>query len=100
MATRLITEKALDVYETVHFVFPDEQKRFIVTVRRGIAEISEGEALPGTPDPLAVLTVDALTFRKMALKITSPIRALASGKMQVQGSWLGFLKWYGRFDRD
>jgi alkyl sulfatase BDS1-like metallo-beta-lactamase superfamily hydrolase len=100
MATRLITEKAMDVYETVHFVFPDEQKRFIVTVRRGIAEISEGEALPGTPDPVAVLTVDALTFRKMALKMSSPIKALASGRIQVQGSWLGFLKWYGRFDRD
>ena len=100
MATRLITEKAMDVYETVHFVFPDEQKRFIVTVRRGIAEISEGEALPGTPDPVAVLTSDALTFRKMALKMTSPIKALAFGKMEVQGSWLGFLKWYSRFDRD
>jgi alkyl sulfatase BDS1-like metallo-beta-lactamase superfamily hydrolase len=100
MATRLITEKAMDVYETVHFVFPDEQKRFVVTVRRGIAEISEGEALPGTPDPVAVLTSDALTFRQMALKMMSPIKALATGHMQVQGSWLGFLKWYGRFDRD
>ncbi len=32
MTTRLIADKAMDVHETVHFVFPDEKKRFIVTV--------------------------------------------------------------------
>lgn len=100
MATRLIPEKAIDVEESVHFVFPDEQKRFIVTVRRGIAEISMGDALPGTPEPVAVLTSDSLTFRQMSLKMISPIRAIASGKMAIEGSWIGFLKWYGRFNRD
>ena len=100
MATRLIPEKAIDVEESVHFVFPDEQKRFIVTVRRGIAEISMGDALPGTPEPVAVLTSDSLTFRQMSLKMISPIRAVASGKMAIEGSWIGFLKWYGRFNRD
>jgi alkyl sulfatase BDS1-like metallo-beta-lactamase superfamily hydrolase len=100
MATRLIPEKAMDVEESVHFVFPDEQKRFIITVRRGIAEVSMGDALPGTPDPVAVLTGDSLTFRQMSLKMISPVRAVASGKITVEGSWIGFLKWYGRFNRD
>ena len=54
MTTRLVAEKAMDVHETVYFVFPDEKKRFIVTVRHGIAEVVEGDPLPGTPDPVAV----------------------------------------------
>jgi alkyl sulfatase BDS1-like metallo-beta-lactamase superfamily hydrolase len=100
MATRLIPEKAMDVHEAVHFVFPDENKRFIVTIRKGIAEVIEGEPLPGTPDPVAVLTADALSFRKMATKVVSPAAIFASGKIKMEGSWLGFLTWFGRFDRD
>ncbi len=98
MATRLIAEKAMDVHETVYFVFPDENKRFIVTVRRGIAEVVEGEPLPGTPEPVATLITDALTYRKMAAKLMSPLAALASGKIKVQGSWIKFLKWNSRFN--
>ena len=100
MAVRLIPDTAMNVEESVHFVFPDEQKRFVVTVRRGIAEMSIGDVLPGTPDPVAVITCDSLTFRQMSLKIISPVRAVASGKMTVDGSWIGFLKWYGRFNRN
>lgn len=100
MATRLIGDKAMDVHETVYFVFPDEKKRFIVTVRKGIAEVVEGEPLPGTPEPVATLVTDALTYRKMATKLMSPVAALASGKIKVQGSWIRFLKWNSRFDLD
>lgn len=100
MTSRLIPEKAMDVHETVHFVFPDENKRFIVTIRKGIAEVVEGEPLTGTPDPVAVLTTDAFTFRKMAMKMISPVTALTSRKIKVQGSWLGFLFWFARFNRN
>ena len=100
MTSRLIPEKAMDVHETVHFVFPDENKRFIVTIRKGIAEVVEGEPLTGTPDPVAVLTTDAFTFRKMAMKMISPVTALTSRKVKVQGSWLGFLFWFARFNRN
>jgi len=100
MATRLNPEKSMDVHETVHFVFPDEKKRFVVTVRKGIAEVVEGEPIPGTPDPIAVLTADGIAFRKMALKITSPLATFASGKIKVEGSRLDFLAWFRRFERD
>jgi alkyl sulfatase BDS1-like metallo-beta-lactamase superfamily hydrolase len=100
MTSRLIPEKAMDVHETVHFVFPDENKRFIVTIRKGIAEVVEGEPLTGTPDPVAVLTTDAFTFRKMAMKMISPVTAFTSRKIKVQGSWLGFLFWFARFNRN
>ncbi len=99
MASRLIPEKAMNIHETVHFVFPDENKRFIVTIRKGIAEVVEGQPLMGTPNPVAVLTGDAVTFRKMAMKIVGPVAAFASGKIKVHGSWPRFLIWFGRFDR-
>jgi alkyl sulfatase BDS1-like metallo-beta-lactamase superfamily hydrolase len=98
MTTRLIAEKAMDVHETVYFVFPDVKKRFIVTVRKGIAEVVEGEPLPGTPEPVATLVVDSQTFRKMAAKVISPLKAFASGKIKVQGSWIGYLAWNSRFE--
>ncbi|MGD0210045.1 MAG: alkyl sulfatase dimerization domain-containing protein, partial [Desulfomonilia bacterium] len=100
MTTRLIPEKSMDVHETVHFVFPDEKKRFIVTVRKGIAEVVEGEPLPGTPDPVAIVNIDALTFRKMSTKMISPVMAFTTGKIKVQGNWLSFLTWYSRFERN
>jgi len=99
MATRLNPEKAMDVHESVFFVFPDEKKRFIVTIRRGIAEIVAGEPLPGTPKPIATLTVDSKTYRKMALKMISPISAIASGKLKVSGSWIGFLTFFRKFQQ-
>jgi alkyl sulfatase BDS1-like metallo-beta-lactamase superfamily hydrolase len=100
MATRLDAQKAMDVHETVYYVFPDEKRRFIVTVRRGIAEVVEGEPLPGTPEPVATLRVDALTYRQMAAKVMSPVAALASGKLKVEGSWFKFLVFNGRFELD
>jgi alkyl sulfatase BDS1-like metallo-beta-lactamase superfamily hydrolase len=100
MATRLDAAKAMDVHETVHYVFPDEKRRFIVTVRRGIAEVVEGEPLPGTPEPVATLRVDALTYRQMAARVMSPVAALASGKLKVEGSWLKFLAFNRRFELD
>jgi alkyl sulfatase BDS1-like metallo-beta-lactamase superfamily hydrolase len=100
LATRLIPEKAMDVHEAVHFFSPDKNKRFIVTIRKGIAEVVEGGPLPSrTPEPVAILTVDGLSFRRMATKLTSPAAILASGKIKMEGSWLAFLTWFGRFDR-
>lgn len=100
MTTRLVADKAMDVHECVYFVFPDERRRFIMTVRHGIAEVAEGEPLPGTPDPVATLITDAITYRKMAAKVTTPLMALASGKIKVEGSWIKFLAWNRRFDLD
>lgn len=97
MATRLDPDEALDVHESVKFVFPDENLQFVVTVRRGIAEVVEGEPLPGTPEPVAVLTTDGVTYRKLALGMMSSAAAFASGKVKIEGSKTGFLKFMGRF---
>ncbi|MGH7856295.1 MAG: hypothetical protein ACREQY_03125, partial [Candidatus Binatia bacterium] len=89
--------KALDVHETVEFRFPEARQNFFVTVRRGVAELAEGEPLPGTPEPLAVAEVDPLAWRRIALDLESPARAVAAGRLKVSGDRIGFLRFTGRF---
>jgi alkyl sulfatase BDS1-like metallo-beta-lactamase superfamily hydrolase len=98
LGSKLIPEKAAQVHESLQFVFPDEQKRVTITVRRGIAEIAEGEPLPGTPDPVAVLTVDSQDFRKMIFQMARPAGLWAKGRITAEGSWVDALKFLGRFD--
>jgi len=100
MAVKLIPEKAMDVHESVRFDFPAEGKSFTVTVRKGVAEVVSGRALPGTPEPVAVVTADGATYRRVALKMESPVTALKSGGLRVGGSWIKFLSFMNRFDRE
>jgi alkyl sulfatase BDS1-like metallo-beta-lactamase superfamily hydrolase len=98
LSSKLIPEKAMDVHESLQFAFPDEDKRYTITVRRGIAEVAEGAPLPGTPEPVAVLTFESLDFRKMIFKMASPAGLWAKGKISAEGSWIDALKFLGRFD--
>ena len=88
----------MDIHESLQFVFPDEERRFTITVRRGIAEVVEGDPLPGTPDPVAVLTFESLDFRRMIFKMARPAGLWAKGKITAEGSWIDALKFLGRFD--
>jgi len=98
LGSKLIPEKAMDVHEAMEFVFTDVDRRFTITIRRGIAEVVEGDPLPGTPDPVAVLTFDSLDFRKMIFKMVRPAGLWAKGKITAEGSWIAALKFLGRFD--
>jgi alkyl sulfatase BDS1-like metallo-beta-lactamase superfamily hydrolase len=98
LGSKLIPEKAMDVHESMQFVFPDEDTRYTITVRRGVAEVVEGDPLPGTPEPVAVLTFESLDFRKMIFKMASPAGLWAKGKISAEGSWIDALKFLGRFD--
>lgn len=100
MATRLVADKAMDVHKAVVYEFTDVKRRFVVTVRHGVAEVVEGDSLPGTPDPVATLRTDALTFRRLAAKSTTPLKALAAGKLTVEGSWIEFVAFVRLFDLD
>jgi alkyl sulfatase BDS1-like metallo-beta-lactamase superfamily hydrolase len=97
MAVRLEPDHSMEVHEALHFVFPDENRQFVVTIRRGIAEVVEGEPLPGTPEPVAILVTDAVTFRLMALNLLSPLTAFTEGKAEIHGSRLGFIQFMNRF---
>jgi len=96
---RLEPRKVMDVHESVYFVFPDENRRFIVTVRKGIAEIAHDVPLPGTPEPVAIVHMDSYTYRCLAFKILTPFSAYMNGQIKVEGSWLKFLKFMSYFQR-
>ena len=98
LGSKLIPEKAMDVHEAMQFVFTDVDRRFTITIRRGIAEVVEGDPLPGTPDPVAVLSFNSLDFRKMIFKMASPAGLWAKGKIAAEGSWIDALKFLGRFE--
>ena len=97
IAVRLDPAKAQGVFESVRFIFPDINTQFNVTVRNGIAEVIEGQPLPGTPAPLATVTVDSLTYKLMALKMLDTLAAFTQGKIKVDGSLPGFIAFMGRF---
>ena len=97
IAVRLDPARAKGVFETVRFIFPDLDAQFNVTVRNGITEVIEGEPLPGTPAPLATVTVDSLTYKMMALKMLDTTAAFTQGKIKVDGSLPGFITFMGRF---
>jgi alkyl sulfatase BDS1-like metallo-beta-lactamase superfamily hydrolase len=97
IAVRLDPAKAQGVFECVRFIFPDINTQFNVTIRNGITEVIEGGPLPGTPAPLATVTVDSLTYKMMALKMLDTMAAFTQGKICVEGSLLRFITFMGRF---
>jgi len=97
MSTRLKPASSMEKHESLVFVFPDEKKQFVLTIRRGVCEIIEGKPLPHTPEPIAVITLSAANYRKMALKLVSPLSLYAQGQITVKGSWLSALSFLRRF---
>lgn len=97
MTTRLDTAAASDVHETVYFVFPDVDKRYIVTVRRGVVEVVEGEPLPYTPEPVATLMTDSVTYRKIAMGFTDAAKEVVSGNVKIKGSLPALIRFQDRF---
>ncbi len=98
MATRLVPERSEGVHESVTFKFTDGAE-FHVTIRNQIAEIVEGEALPGTPEPIAVVSTSPETWRALSLQLMKPLEAVTSGDLKVEGERLGFMRFTKRFDR-
>ncbi len=98
MPTRLRAEDAMDVHESVRFIFPDEGRQFTVTVRRGVAEVIEGEPLPGTPEPVAVVTADSRAYREVALGKVNSASVFLKGDMKVKGSIPKLLKFLDLFE--
>lgn len=98
MTLRLVPDRAMNVHETVVFDFTDENKRFIVTVRNGIAEVVQGNPLPGTPKPVATVKTDGLTYRRIAAGLDKPAEMLASGKLKVTGNMSKLMEFMTRFE--
>lgn len=97
MAARVRPELAAEVHETLLIDFG--HSRWYVTQRLGVAEVSEGEALPGTPEPFATLHTDALTWKRVALKQESTLDAVAAGRLVIDGNPLAVRAFTERFRR-
>jgi alkyl sulfatase BDS1-like metallo-beta-lactamase superfamily hydrolase len=101
LETRLIPERAGNVHESVAFKFGegDDARTFTVTIRNRIAEVTEGDPIPGTPEPAATLTTDPQTWREVALGIRTPLSAITSGDISLEGNRLRFQEFMNRFKR-
>lgn len=98
MSLRLKPEKAMDVHETVVFEFTDEKTRFILTVRNGVAEVAQGDPLPGTPKPVATISTDGNTYRRIAVGLDKPAAAMGAGRLKVTGSMQKLMEFLSLFD--
>ncbi len=81
LPTRLRAAEALERH--VALALELDGRRFTLTVRRGIAEVIEGDPLPGTPPPTATVTADGGTFVRMALGVLPAAQALGEGRLMV-----------------
>ncbi len=97
MAARVLPEKCGDVHETLLIDFGET--RWYVTQRYGVAQVSEGEALPGTPEPFATLHTDPLTWKRMALGQETTFDALSDKRLVVDGNPVAVKTFTGRFRR-
>lgn len=98
MATRLLPERAVDVHESVRFELGDEGGTSL-TLRHGVLEVVHGAPLPGTPEPIAVIHTTPGTWKRLAMGVESPVAAIASGELRVEGSVTGLLRFLDRFRR-
>lgn len=98
MATRLVPERAVDVLESIRFELTDEAPATL-TLRNGVLEVVRGEPLPGTPAPAATVHTSAATWRMLATDTMSPLDAIASGELRVEGEVAGLLRFLQRFRR-
>lgn len=99
MATALDWQSAMNVSEAIRLEFSDLKVGYSLVVRQGVLEATKGDPLPGSPEPLAVATVDSMTWKELALRKTNFATVLASGKLAVTGSWVGFGMFMKRFSQ-
>ena len=97
MQTRLRPELAIDVHESAIWKVGGE--KYIVTVRRGVAEVTRGEPIYGTPDPIGTFIADENTFRRIMLQLKSAATAIWNGEVKIEGDQLRFLQFVRRFER-
>jgi len=99
MGARLMPERAAAAHESIAVHFRDTDDHFVVTVRRGVAEVVRGDPLPGTPTPLASITTDTDTWKRLALEQDSAAWALLGDQLDVDGSLLDLRRFLAYFRR-
>lgn len=100
MMIRLRADAALDVHESLRFHFTDFDTSYTITVRHGIAEVVQGEPLPGTPNPVGTIRLTSMTWKQLGVRDLAVATALASGQIAVDGDWVAVARFLSRFDVD
>lgn len=95
LPARLDVSAAAGVHEAVVVELTDEAT-FYVVVRNGICEVSVGQPLPGTPEPVARLIGTSGDFKRLVLSGVPSLDALTA--FEVRGSKLGLLGFFARFE--
>lgn len=99
LARRLDPAKAMEAHESLGLVFPDEGRRYTLTVRRGLAQVHDGEPLPGDPAPLAVMTLAGADLRGLVTGQEGVAALVAKGRISLDGPLTDTLRFWMRFER-
>jgi alkyl sulfatase BDS1-like metallo-beta-lactamase superfamily hydrolase len=85
-------DRALNESVVIHFT--DTGTKYFVTIRNGIAEIALNKPFPGSAEPIAEMRVTSKTWRQVALKKISPVKAIATGEIEIDGkiSYANFMR--------
>lgn len=83
---RLKAEETFDLHESIGFYFSDVDRKFTLTIRHGVAEVTPGVPHPDGPKTRAVIVTDTHTWRKLCMGIQSPASALVTGAVRVHGN--------------
>lgn len=100
MPTRLKLELAGEVDECLELRLTDVERTLWICVRRGVAEVAWDRAFPGTPEPIATLTTDSVTWKRVALQLDTAGAAVTSGKLSIDGPLAKVSAFFERFDRE
>ena len=99
MPARLRLDEAGGVHETLAIELRDLDRRVWVTLRQGVVEIAWDQPFPGTPEPIATLRTDAITWKRIALQLDTAGQAVLGGKLDVEGGLGDVQRFFDRFDR-
>ncbi len=99
MPARLKLDQAGGVHETLRIDLDDLDRSVWVTLRHGVVEVAWAQAFPGTPEPIARLTTDSLTWKRIALQLDTAGQAVLAGKLEIDGPLAAVQDFFDRFDR-
>ena len=94
MSVSLVAEKTLEMEKAVNFTFPDIDKHFSVTIRRGIAETQAYHQ----PNADIHITTESWVWKEIIAKIRNPLKAFAAGEITIDGSKLELISFLGLFE--
>ncbi len=98
MGSRLKPDRTLDVNESIGLNLSDSDRKFVITVRHGVLEVSDQELLPGSPVPAAWLTVTELDWKRLCLGVLNPTLEVMSGRLKISGERQALRNFIGYFE--